>query len=467
MILALLLACRPDADDSGGTLAVGPCGVAADDAVVPEVERTAAGTTLRVRWTSDAPVRARVRYQVEGEPERATEWEADAGTDHDAIVWGLLPGAPAAVQVETEDGTCGGAVAVEVGPLPAGVPAITPSEVEPPSFGGALAVPVLWQDGNWLVVLDEVGRPTWAWEVPVDVTQRWHVPRVAFGPGPDEVTYLWPSIEQETAGHVVTVGLDGEVRASVDVLGIHTDLTVHPSGAIVVLAFDLRELDDGTGTRKILGTRLVEIAPDGGQRDLWSVFDAHTPDLTRVWGKGWYTADPEVEDWSHTNGIGYDAATDRYLLTSTYNDGIFAVDAATGDEAWSIGSTDAEMTYDDAPPHPVSAPHGASVDADGRVLVYNRGYTEAPPCANVTALEVDPEASTFAEVNRYTAPECLQVSFFGNVDPTVTGDWLITYSALGTVELVDPIAGTRRGTWSTAGGYALGFSTLSPPLPTP
>jgi hypothetical protein len=467
MILALLVACVSSTDETGGAQTAGPCGIAAADGLVPQVERTAAGTTLRVRWTSDVPVRARVRYQAEGGPERATAWEDEPGTEYDAIAWALLPGAAATVQVETEDGACGAAVAVEVGPLPGGVPAITASESNPPSFGSPVAVPVIWMDGNWLVVLDELGRAVWAWEVPVDKHQRWYVPRLAFGPGPDEVTYLWPSIQQEVAGQVVTVGLDGEVRRSVDVPGIHTDLLVHPSGAIVALGFDLREFDDGTRTRKILGTRLVELGADGVQRELWSVFDAHTPDLTRTWGKGWYTPDPEAEDWAHINGIGYDAVTDRYLLTSTYNDGIFALDAATGVEVWTIGSTDAEMIYDDAPPAPLSAPHGVAVDADGLVLVHNRAYADVPPCANVTAIEVNPEAAAFAEVNRYTAPECLQVSFFGNVQATAGGDWLVTYSSLGTLELVDPVAGARRGIWTTPGGYAFGFSSVSAPLPTP
>jgi len=262
----------------------------------------------------------------------------------------------------------------------------------------------------------------------------------------------------------VGLGLDGSEGAAVPVPGIHTDFAYHPAGHAVALAYEVRDFDDGSGTRRILGTQLVQVEADGSHQVLWSVFDHHTPDLREEWLKGWYTADPEVEDWSHVNGIGYDPAADLWLLTSTYNDGLFAVDAATGEERWSVGVVDADILFPAGGDQPLSAPHGVEPE-DGHLLVYNRATTSNPACAYITALEVESGAGTLTELDRYTPPECLMVPFLGNVLPTVVGDRALIHSSAGLLELVSS-AGERRGEWFTPIGEAFGFGTALPPFPT-
>jgi len=155
MILLLALA-RTDGDPPADSDApAAPC-EGTDGSEAPSVTLTPAGTSAYVRWTTGEPASGRVIYQSDGGPERATAW-GDATTDHEVLIWGLVPGASTVVQVEGEGGTCGEPTVFDAGPLPVGTPSIVPPEAAV-DLGAPILLPVLQMEGSWAVVLDEAGR---------------------------------------------------------------------------------------------------------------------------------------------------------------------------------------------------------------------------------------------------------------------------------------------------------------------
>lgn len=171
---------------------------------------------------------------------------------------------------------------------------------------------------------------------------------------------------------------------------------------------------------------------------MWSIYDAHTPDLTMDWLAGWYRADPEVGDWSHVNFISYDEEQDDFLVTSTYNNGVFRVDRATGEEVWSAGTEDAQVVVPRDEPPVLGNPHSVVAMDDG-LLVFNRNKRSEPiltTCSQAVLLATTADAvsTTWA----YGSEECQLVSFMGNAAPLPNGNTLVVFSSEGVIDEAAP-----------------------------
>lgn len=191
-------------------------------------------------------------------------------------------------------------------------------------------------------------------------------------------------------------GRDGGIW-SVDWTGERLNVRAHDDAG----HHDFVELEDGTlaaldaevstwNGEPIVGDRIVEYHPDGTSREVWSAFDALVPAIDEE--KATYTR--EGLDWTHANGLDYDPVTGRYLVSLYGLSSLVAVDAATGETAWTLGRDGSTYAFVDDPGF---GPQHAPSFVDGGVLLFdnhNPTGKEDDPVRASRAVRYDLDAET-------------------------------------------------------------------------
>lgn len=159
----------PEQDDSGTEV------LTCTAEVTASLQATDVATAPRLQWSTPTAMASRIRF-TNGESRTRESAVTAPGTEHAAVLVGILPQAEFAYQVlvEDDDGVrCVGEGSGINGPLPAGIPQVTTTVVAART-PGLLVVPLLsgaqFQD-VWLVVFDEEGRVVWA--VPPSRLRTW------------------------------------------------------------------------------------------------------------------------------------------------------------------------------------------------------------------------------------------------------------------------------------------------------
>lgn len=361
------------------------------------------------------------------------------------------------------DGDTDGGDTADTSPLvlPQWVPDFTFSADAPEAGeGGFLVVPIIQTTSGGIVVLDDVGEVVWAY--PEDDAGLGAPPmRARFSLDGRAILFNQMAISVDTPGFVVGVPLDGSPPKQVGITSAHTDFVEYTPGGFAAIGWDIREYGD----RKLLGDTIVELAPDGTERVVWSVFDDFEPDLSESYGS-FYVPDPTVEDWSHVNGISYSEAEDAYFVTMTFNNGIAKIDRATGEMDWYMGGAEGGDFANPDREHLLTLPHSVQ-RIDGGVLAFSRGSPAAPgACSEAIDLSLD---ETTREVNRawtYKSPDCLLVTFLGGAERLPGGNTVITWTTAGQIDQVTP-DGDVAWRVNTAIGAGLGFSSWAPELGAP
>lgn len=442
---------RDDSVDSGtGTATLE--GLAVEAAKVP--------TVLHVRGETDTPMALTVTATF-GEGETVTRTEATAGTVHDLTLLGFPAETDVIVSASglTPDGTAQAwSTSITTGALPDWVPTfdsdVPASEL---SEGGFLVAPVIQEMTGGVVILDDSGRVVWAW--PQEATGLGHLPmRARMSIDGTQVLFNVNARDIADDGLLYRVSLDGETADHLAIPSGHTDFTEYTSGGYLMLGWEIRIF----AGRQILGDTVIEVDPKKSVRTVWSAYDDFSPDLSVVW-PNFYPADLTVEDWTHINGIFYDAARDEIDLSSTWESGFIALDRPTGDLAWYLtdfsgGSFDnvdwqAFATY----PHSVQR-------VEGGVLVFSRGNpTETGECSEAVEIALDTDAWEARRTWSYEDPDCIQVTFLGEAQRLAGGNTLISWTTDGRLDEVTP-DGTIVRSLSLASADTFGFTDQVPTL---
>lgn len=446
---ALLGACVDPGKDSSASDDTAP----PDELTVDGLEVSVAtiSTVLEVRWRTDAPTRSDVTATFGDET--ITVSETEATEEHHAVLVGVPPQTEVTVRV-TADGTDASAEAVATtGALPAWVPDFAYEAREPESAEpGIRLIPVILATGGGLVGVDVQGRVVWSYppsdtlvEVPFRVWRSLDGEAILFNSNA-------PSADSDAP--VYRIPLTGDDVSVTKLRGAHTDFVEYTPGGYLSLGWDIRDVGDG---RMVLGDTIVERAPDGTERVVWSAWDDFEPDLSMTYGN-LYPADPTVEDWTHINGIAYDPATDEVLVTTTWNSAVIAVERTSGEIAWWFNDFGGTYASEDEPGR-IDFPHSVQ-PIDGGVLVFSRGNFNSPgACSAAVDVALDDGARTAAETWRYESEDCLLITFLGGAERLPGGNTLITWTTAGRLDEVTPGGGLawRVGTPIGAG---FGFSTL-------
>ncbi|MES2642254.1 MAG: aryl-sulfate sulfotransferase [Myxococcota bacterium] len=412
-------------------------------------------TVIRVRWHTVEPTHATVtgRFGDEEAPIVVTE-TADAN-DHEVLLAGLPGRTDVSVEVRVDDETAEATIAT--GSLPSWVPDVTYTADAPEAAqGGFVVAPMIDLSGGGILVFDHAGRPVWAHARADDKEAA--MTRARLSLDGRAVLYLATAGAEDDDGLVIRMPIDGGAATETPLRGTHTDFVELPSGGYAALGWQLHTMEDG---RVIVGDTIVEIDADGVSHIVWSVFDDFVPDPRSVM-ENQYPGDPTIPDWSHVNGITYDAVSDDYYVTMTWNSGVARIDRGTGALVWMLSDEGGDFA-DTGDTRMVWLPHSVQ-PTDTGLLLFNRGDPRDPTsCSEATDLVLDEALGTASRSGGLSSERCLLITFLGSAQRLPGGNTLIGWSTAGQIDEYTP-DGQLAGRFSTNIGAGFGFAGWVPTL---
>ena len=429
-------------------------------------EDTPQATVRRVQWVSTAAGASWLAWLTpEGRLQTADSPDTDG--KHSVLALGLVANTttPAVAVVETPEGRlCSDPILLSTGPLDPALPALT-VEADDASLlqGGFVLVPVMDAGGSWLVVLDDQARIVWWWRLDTDwAPETTPAFRMELAPDGSGLIVNTQGERLLDDGFFTHVTWDGTATRMLAVLGAHTDWTYLPDGSLLTLKWVARDFEGG---RRLLGDQLIEVPADGGEpRVIWDAFEAFAPDLGRSYPLNYLQGDPEIEDWTHANGIAHDAENDAVLVSLPGLEAVLSVDRTTGAPNWVLSSEVEGLAQDGDEPL-IEQPHSVEATSDGGLLVFNRGdWVNGTSCSRAVEIDLDLDARTAVAASTYTGPECESVAFLGNAEHLPGGGTLVTFSSSGLIDVVDT-SGATAWRVRTSLGAGLGFATHVAALP--
>ncbi len=257
-----------------------------------------------------------------------------------------------------------------------------------------------------------------------------------------------------------------------DTLTVHHGLEELASGNLLLLGTELREIDgyytsetDPAAPRarqKVMGDVIIEFSRDGKEVWRWNVFD-HM-DINRL---GYLTFNsywpvrgfPDSRDWTHGNGLWYDARDDSLLLNLRQQSAVVKIERPSGKIHWIFGEpggwaekyqpllfrSEGKIEW---PGHQ----HASSITPEGNLLLFDNGILRARPFKEALPImegysravqyAIDEKRLIAREVwsSDVAGPKSLLSFAMGDADYLpATGNILVTY-ATGSLQ----VKGSRR-----------------------
>lgn len=257
----------------------------------------------------------------------------------------------------------------------------------------------------------------------------------------------WTATEIDWLGNEVANWHPGRTQRNapsdsiaVDVDSFHHDIVEMPSGNFLSLSTEVREIEDwytseidpdaARETTNVVGDILFEMQRDGTVVNEWKFFDLI--DAYRIGygstGTDFYVGlyDGILEepgaDWTHNNGIYYDAATNTALVSTNHLSTVMNLDLASGELLWMLGDpggwrepwSDLLLEPEDENMIRSYHHHAPRWTPAGTLLLYDNGAQRARPPDPPVPLEenfsraveyaIDGDARTVREVWSYGGP---------------------------------------------------------------
>lgn len=340
-------------------------------------------TVVRVRWTTSAPSFDYVEYGETSTYDKRTPL-GEATTDHEV----LLLGNPAETDVHfrvvsahadggptwtSED------LSITTGILPAELPELTITGAVTSWNGQYLVLPL--QGAAFVIaVIDDQGRYVW-----YDVLEPgYNLMRAILSHDGTAMLYCMAGPQDNLSiGLVERVSLDGDVRTPIPFPYIDHDFVELPDGTLAGIVVT----PESGYTNE--ADRIVEQAADGTQTDIWNAWEDE-----RL--AAWYNPGPH--NWTHSNALDYDVATDDYLISSKELGTIVRIDRATRTPIWYLNGRANEFTFTDGSP-PGDMQHQFQL-IDGGIVVFDNG-AQSRGWSRAVELSLDETTKEAAEVWSY------------------------------------------------------------------
>lgn len=403
----------------------------------PTVEATAMPTVLRVSWETTEPTTVRAVFRETTED----PWRVTPPQPRDLTGSTLLLGLPEEVELEWylvaddfPEPHCSEIHGARTGTLSPAPPAMSSVlgviEGELPGF---VLVPVAPEGGPpWATIIDDRGRLVWSWRGDFQSS------RMILAS--DHQSVLVSSILQDSPDFIVEgvirLSLTGEILETWEVPNTWVDFTELPDGTLAVLTKEQRTMELGGEERSILGDALVLVSPDGGQRTLWSTFDATSPQAHHRHNEITLPSGLSGEDWSHATGLEWVESSGMFIVTSGGLSCAFAVDGGTGETLWTLGGDGQDWHVEGTSPL-LEFPHSVQWLGDHRLLIFDNTM-DYSDCSRAVEIQLDPASGTASVVASMTTDDCLHNYHLGSAYRTEEGGTLISWSSLGLLELRRP-----------------------------
>ena len=253
-----------------------------------------------------------------------------------------------------------------------------------------------------LVVLDDHGRIVWRYESESRISgiDQFEDGNILFHRADNR------TLEIDLLGNVVNQwyaarnpDITSSAGVGIDVQTLHHQPHEMPNGNFLALtanarmvkgyyddAFDLSKRRD----RMVMGDDIIEIdRKTGAVLWRWSAWDHIDPfrigyEATNAY---WPTRGfPDHADWTHGNGVSYDAADDSVLVSFRTQEAILKIDRKSGKVKWILGRPGGWGALEDKVLRPVGQPflwpshqHNPQLTAFGTIVVYDNGFLRARP----------------------------------------------------------------------------------------
>lgn len=423
---------RTDTPDRAIHIAVDPVTYEAQPMIVDLRVATEPGVSVRLEHAVDGGVVVAPRDPPEDEVDDAALWFR---------AWGLAPGtAHQFIWAAQGDGfaPARGEVSVDTpDPLPGFIRAFDVEAGEDAHAGYVLF--------DWLE-LPFAGAPSGLFAVDAAGTTRWFLAGSTTAVGPEAV-FAAARLREDGA----VMYLRDQVFSIVDALGdpllelaaadvgvasLHHDFAPLPSGNFLLLGSSFRRVEyEDLGVVLVAGDIVVEATPKGDVLWEWDSFDHLDPQRRRA-GFELPVLDPDTGlfayDWTHSNAVVYEPATDSFLLCMRHQDWIIRVDRATGRVRWRLGP-EGDFTLDAG--RWMFHQHSPQWQADGTLLLYDNGVgnpnvADAFERSRTVRYAVDFARHSVTQVWDDLAYEHFVSPIAGDADRLPSGTMLVTDSAL-------------------------------------
>jgi len=418
--------CTPEDDGNGFGEATERCEISYDVEGSEDMP-----TVVTVRFTVDPPIDADTDVALGSAgvlSEHATPRLLDDGSYEAILLAKSASEISFRVSAESEDMACASDIdVVTTGPLPTDLRDISVEALDPARVpNGYLPVSVIGPFSQ--AIVDEDGDYVWAHQTEQEI---YMVTRVLPSVDGQSLLYLrentaYESCEaEEPMNDLVRISLDGTQLETIPVGYAHHDFTELPDGTVALIQGDIREHEG----ELIEGARILEVAPDGTQEVVWSVWDHFEP-------PEWvHYPDDFCCEWLHANAIQYDPAEDIYYLGMWWTNEVWKIDRADDEVLWRLGlnedSNFAPATEDTTW---FRAQHGFDLTDEG-LIIHDNGSLEY---SRLVEYELDEGNMTAEQIWEYAPVEQFMVYGLGDAERLDNGLTLATWSTAGQVEIVTP-----------------------------
>jgi hypothetical protein len=284
--------------------------------------------------------------------------------------------------------------------------------------------------------------------IDTDGFTRWHFAALGLQPPrPESIAGAAKLLDDGTVAFVHS--LDFEIRDELNARvvrhtyqdleagGLHHEVLQLPSGNFMVLAFTFQTITYPEGDRYVAGDEVIEFTAEGEVVWRWNSFDHLDPQRTRE-GFSPTVVHPDTGelafDWTHANGMDYDADNDTFLVSLRHQDWVINIDHATGDILWRLGDEGDFTLMGDT--HWFFHQHSPQWQDDGSMLLYDNdlgrpGVSLADSESRAVRYELDMGAMTATLVWEDDA-EQFASPFASDADGLPSGRVLVLDSALQT-----------------------------------
>lgn len=394
LLISLLTACAPDFQDVQVELS-------------PDM-----GTVVAVSWVDDGEPSV-----VQFGPDFSKTAPAVPGDD--GRVHALLLGTPQLTELSLRPARTdalqrpGEVHSVLTGLLDPSLPLIEVQQGADLQAQAPYLITTLLAESSGLLVVDRAGEPVWFH--PIDDGRM----ALKVEPTLDETGLLAilqaPETEESGQGELVWFGFDGQVQRSLSLPDAHHGFAQLPDGGLAWLEWESR-----VTTRDIEYMGEVVMVQPAGQEPRVLATDLELfPDVINNVG----------ERGTHANGLFYDAARDRLLVSFRNLHTVVELDVATG-EALELHGKQGTRDFD---PQLVAfiAQHSPSVTGDDTLLVFDNGDGEQP--TRVREYRIDEDALREVSVIQAGGP----VLALGDAVRQSNGHTVVSWGMRGEIWQVD------------------------------
>jgi len=230
--------------------------------------------------------------------------------------------------------------------------------------------------------------------------------------------------EPDPTRAIVRVSLDGAREQVLVLPDTHHDFFELGDGTLALLKYDRREVDGHT----YIGDAVVEVSPDGSERQVWTVWDYFELDPENVVG-------PQAS-WSHANAMYYDKDAGAYYVSLRNFDCIVKIDQASGEQLWVLGGERSDFALSDGSEALFHHQHQFDLVENG-IVVFDNGLVETQD-SRAVEYRLDPAVGLATKVWEQHADPPMFCAALGDVDRLDNGNSLVTWSSAGQIEEVSP-----------------------------